>query len=659
MPLDHFTPSDTRTIDVVFAVLPASGDRKGAFVTATGGPGYSGVSVADYYTSFFQAPIPRRFDLVFFDQRGLALSGGLTCPEAAAVYYRVDSQTATPAQQRAFKDAARRFSEDCTAEAGRPELLPYLGTAQAAEDLEVFRQVLQDEQLWLYGESYGTQFSQTYAAAHPDRLAGLVLDGTVDLTLDGPGFYEQQARAFSDTVTATLRHCTQAPACAADLGGDAVRLYDRLAADLALAPRSFEFPLADGGTDRRAFSFTDLEVVAAGQVYTEGDRMMLQRALAGAARGDVVPLARLLYLSLGLDPQTEQVIPDPSYSDAIFYGVECQDYAYFSGTPNERADAYLRAGQFVEAAVPRLASLFYGDLPCAFWPDATTDPARPAPLVAEGVPTLVLGATADPATPYGNGVSVFERLADGYLVSQEGGPHVIFGRGNSCPDDLVTEFLVHDRRPERRRTTCPGYLVDDYVPIAPADAGSFAGTEEALASAETEIGYLPEYYYWDGVEPSATGCGQGGTLGLTGDGVTYRFDLDRCAFSNGFAMTGRGSYDSAVDRFELHVRRRPRVPARLRAGRHPHRGARGLRRSGGQLRRRSGAGGPARARAGAIAASRRGPCRRAMSGPKPVTSASASIESGRAAAMAASVRSSTTAVSSMRAARGRVAPPGP
>ena len=48
-----------------------------------------------------------------------------------------------------------------------------------------------------------------------------------------------------------------------------------------------------------------------------------------------------------------------------------------------------------------------------------------------------------------------------------------------------------------------------------------------------------------------------------------------------------------------------------------------------------------------------------MSGPKPVTPASASIESGRAAAMAASVRSSTTAVSSMRAAARRVAPPGP
>src|SRR5918993_4753215 len=47
VPLDHFNPSDTRTIPVTFAILPASGARKGMFVTATGGPGYSGVASAD------------------------------------------------------------------------------------------------------------------------------------------------------------------------------------------------------------------------------------------------------------------------------------------------------------------------------------------------------------------------------------------------------------------------------------------------------------------------------------------------------------------------------------------------------------------------------------------------------------------------------------
>jgi pimeloyl-ACP methyl ester carboxylesterase len=552
MPLDHFDPSDPRTIDVVFAVRPATGDRKGMFVTATGGPGYSGISVADYYTSFFQAPIPRRFDLVFFDQRGLSLSGGLTCPSAAAVYYRTDTQTATPAQERALKAAARRFSLDCAAEVGRPDLVPYLGTAQAAEDLEVFRQVMHDERLWLYGESYGTQLSQTYAAAHPDRLGGLILDGTVDLTLDGPTFYEQQARAFSDTLTATLRTCDRDAACGADLGGDSVGLYDRLAAELARGPIPFAFPLGNGGTARRTFTLTDLETAAAGQVYSEGDRMLLERALAGAAHDDLVPLARLLYPNLGLDPQTEQVIPDPTYSDAIFYGVECQDYSYFSGSPSHRADAYLRAGDAVEPNIARLASLFYGDLPCPFWPHASTDPTRPAPLRAPGVPTLVLGATADPATPYGNGVDVFGRLADGYLVTQQDGPHVIFGRGNACPDDLVTAFLVQDRRPDRR-TTCPGQIADQYVPVAPADVTAFATAEAALTSAETEISYLPEYYYWDGLTPTSTGCARGGTLGLTADASTYSFALDRCAFTAGFAMTGRGSYDSGRDRFALHV----------------------------------------------------------------------------------------------------------
>jgi len=47
VPLDHFNPADTRTIPVVFAVRPASGARKGMFVTATGGPGTAGVQLAD------------------------------------------------------------------------------------------------------------------------------------------------------------------------------------------------------------------------------------------------------------------------------------------------------------------------------------------------------------------------------------------------------------------------------------------------------------------------------------------------------------------------------------------------------------------------------------------------------------------------------------
>ena len=65
--LDHFNPSDTRTIPVTFAVHPATGVRKGIFVTATGGPGYSGIASADSYTAAFDPSIPEAFDIVFFD----------------------------------------------------------------------------------------------------------------------------------------------------------------------------------------------------------------------------------------------------------------------------------------------------------------------------------------------------------------------------------------------------------------------------------------------------------------------------------------------------------------------------------------------------------------------------------------------------------------
>jgi pimeloyl-ACP methyl ester carboxylesterase len=551
VPLDHFNPDGGATIDVVFAVLPATGERKGMFVTVTGGPGSSGLSAADDYTSAFDPSLPEHFDIVFFDQRGVGTSGGLQCVEAAATFYRTEMDTTTPEGEAALAAAAQAFALDCVQETGRADLLPYLGTRQAVEDLEDFRQAMGDERLWLYGESYGTQYAQTYAAAHPEHLAALILDGTVDLTLSGPEFYRQQAQAFSDVLTATLEACNADPGCAVQFGGDALAFYDRLADRLARSPAAFSFPLPSGGISQRSFTLSDLEAATAGELYTENSRGMLLRALAGAARDDLVPLARLVYQDLGLDPETQEPILDPTYSDATYYAVECADYDYFSGTPAERAQAYLRAGDAVDQAVPRLSSIFYGDLPCVFWP-VLPDP-RPAPLTAEGIPTFVLGATSDPATPVSNGIAVYHRLVDGYLVTTQGGPHIIFGRGDACPDNLVTAFLVKDLRPAQRESTCPGEVVTAYVPLAPVEASAFADPLEALVSADTELYYLPEYYYWDLESPTTVGCPYGGTFAFEAVDVGEQFTLSGCAFSAGFVMSGTGSYNYDEDRFELDV----------------------------------------------------------------------------------------------------------
>jgi len=572
--LDHFNPADARTIPIVFAVLPASGARKGMFVTATGGPGTSGVLSADYYSSGFDPSIFAAFDIVFFDQRGMGLSaglprlsGGLTCPFAATMYYQQDARGLTRTQEQALKKTAHTFATDCVNELRNPDLLPYLGTEQAVEDLEVFRQIMGDEKFWLYGESYGTQYAQTYAAAHGKHLAGLILDSTVDLTFNGIEYYSQQAQAFNDTLVATLSDCNDDPACTKAMKGDAINAYDQLAAKLSKQAISFKFPLPEGGFENRKFSLSDLEFVASSQMYRESDRMMFTRALAAyTSNSEIVTLARLLYINLVVDPQTLEAISDLSWSDAIFYGVECQDYGYPGASPDEKAENYLDAADPFETSIPRLASIIYGDLPCAYWPDATSDLTRPDYLFAEGVPTLVLGATADPATPVGHGIDVYQHLSDGYLITQEGGPHVIFGYGNECPDALVTDFLVNDVAPRQRKTICEGFVADEYVPITPRTTRSLNDPAEALSSAETEIYYLPEFYYWDGYTPTSAGCTYGGTFDFDANnaGTGYNFALGQCAFTSNFMMTGAGSYNIDNDRFVLNVKTTGRWTCDLR-----------------------------------------------------------------------------------------------
>jgi pimeloyl-ACP methyl ester carboxylesterase len=555
VPMNHFDLSNNKIIEVVFGVLPATGERKGMFVTANGGPGVSGLQVADSYTSYFDPSLTEHFDIVFFDQRGVGASGGMQCPEAAAAYYLKDVDATTQAGKAAVIVAAQTFAQDCVAEMGNQELLPYMGTVQSVEDLEDFRLAMGDNTFWLYGESYGTQFSQTYATVYPDHLAGLVLDGTVDLTLSGTDFLAGQAAAFDNSLSMTLQACDADPVCAKAMGGSAVQTYSNLASNLKTSPLPFHFPLPSGATADRTFSFGYLESAASGYLYSESERMIFLRALAAYARNaDLAPMARVLYDSLSLNPETLAGIIDPSYSDAVYYSVECQDYGYFSGTPEERAQAYLRTGEKVDASLNRFSSIFYGDLPCVFWPASSQDQARPTYLSLPNIPTLVLGATADPATPLSNGLSVFQHLADGYMVTEEGGPHVIFGWGNPCPDDLVTEYLTEGTLPSEHEVICDGVVTNEYVPLSPLDASEFENPLQALDSAYTDIYYLPEYYYWDTTTPTRVGCPFGGTLSFESSGSGDAFNLAECTFSKGFVMTGTGTYNYDEDTFTLDVK---------------------------------------------------------------------------------------------------------
>ena len=546
---DYFDGADGPTIEVTFAVLPASGsEREGVFVTATGGPGSSGIASADGYTSVFDPSITEAYDIVFFDQRGIGLSEPIQCVEAALDFYAADPiPTVSDEQADAFADVSADFSAACVREAGleTSELDEY-ATRQAVEDLDVFRRWLGAEQLHLYGESYGTQFVQTYAAAHPDAVAAMIIDGPVDMTLTGTDYWAEGARAFEAALVHALESCVDACAEMPMVNG-LLGAWDTLAEELERGPLGYQFTRSDGTRETRELTLGDLETATAGYVYSTFDQMLLQRAVAYAAHGELAPMARLAYVSLGQDPDTLEALVDPTWSDALYYAVECMDYAYGS------EDAFLEAGEEAGIDDVRLGSIFYGDLPCSSWPVDPVADDRPAYLTTDAYPMLILASTTDPATPYAGALRLFEQAGDGYLVRQPGGPHIIFGRGNPCPDEVVTAFLVDGELPAERETECEPMVPDPFVPLPPASVSADDDPVTALLALDDEASYGAEFWAWDGVEDLAVGCLHGGSMTYAANDVGYDLTFDECELSAGLPVSGTGLIDDVELTFTMSV----------------------------------------------------------------------------------------------------------
>ena len=567
VPLNHFDTANTETLNVVYAVSPATGERYGMFIQAfPGGPGGEGISSGGL--SWFSDAILEHYDIVYFDQRGIGLSNPLSCPEAYKAnfmdYLNASDQAGvegldTPKEQQQAIDDARIYAENCVAEIGiDPAKLAFFGTDQVAEDIDSFREAIGDEKFMMYGVSYGTAVAETYATAHPDHLSGLVLDGTIDLTLNGEEGSLAQEKAFDKVLVATLNSCNEDEVCAADMGGDALVVYDKLAKQISENPIKYKFPLPSGETVERTFTFNQWEYTTAYQLYSLSGRMLYLRALAAANRGDFIPMVRLGYQQLTLDPETFEYLGDDTFSDTMFLSVLCTDDSFFAGTQEEKIAQTIEAGQASNGTVPRLDGSVYTGLSCAFWPNSPTDVVTREPLVAEGVTTFVLNATLDPATPFEEGKTVYGNLADGYHLYVEGGRHSIYGFGYDCPDKYISDFMVDGTLPPQREILCEEWGTDvtrAYEPLMKKNAKDYADVLETFSAINGEIQLQPEYFYGSFLEDVTVTCPYGGifTFGPGDAGEAYTFE--NCAFTQGFSLTGTGSYnyESGIVTFETQV----------------------------------------------------------------------------------------------------------
>ncbi len=430
LPLDDSDPRKG-TVGVTFGVLPASGTSEGVLVTAVGGPGSSGVLDSGWRLGSLDPAIRERFDIVYFDQRGVGLFDDPSCPEADADYW--DGYASMPEQttQRwgVLVDVTDRFVESCVREMGNPEFLAHLGTDGAVRDLEAFRQAMGYDKVVIYGESYGTLFAQTYAAAYPDAVERLILDGTIDATRNGDESTGDQIDAFDDLLEMIFEACDRDSTCARDMGRPADQAYANLLRNLETDPADVRFPVEAGVFEEVALTADDFGYLAFSSVYSAQDRMMFIRALAAASsRDDLVPIVRLWEMTYGSGGSTMMTT-----------GVNCLDRAI----PGANAESELAAVNDTWEDSPELHRWFSEfSLTCVYWPDVDRTLSPPEPSAGLGFRPWLSPPREIRPHPTHRGFLFFEGLDDGFLLNVSGGSHVMFGREISCIDTAVTDFIL-------------------------------------------------------------------------------------------------------------------------------------------------------------------------------------------------------------------------
>ena len=135
-------------------------------------------------------------------------------------------------------------------------------------------------------------------------------------------------------------------------------------------------------------------------------------------------------------------------------------------------------------------------------------------------------------------------------LTMSGGPHVIFGRGNECPDAAVTAWMVDGTLPAERENTCPGRVMTTYIPLTPVEVDT---VEEGMNGLDLELSFAAEYIYWDFADLLTVGCTYGGTVEFVPTDTGELWNLNDCAMFPNFSVSGTGILDYEAEQLTLNA----------------------------------------------------------------------------------------------------------
>lgn len=441
VPLDYANPTGP-TIQLAAVRAPATdrAHRIGSLITNPGGPGGSGVDFVERnypaqpgQPSHFGPRLRADFDIVGFDPRGVGRSAPVTCLSDAQLdrYLAQDPTPNTPAEVDAVVTGDKTFDAGCQARSAW--LLPYVGTPNAARDMDVLRAALGEEKMYYLGASYGTYLGAVYADLFPTHIARAVLDGPLPPSLTNRQLGLGQARGFQAEFARFISDCVTHPDCplGTDPGIAGQKLVDFLA--------STDTHLLPTGTGR----MLDEALAQTGVIVTLYDSPrtwpLLRRVLAMAIAGDGRGLLELSDLYYQRDPKTGHYSNESEANVAI----NCLDHP---DQVHSVADVQAESPAYQQASPLIGASFAWGDLTCAYWP--VPPKSQPHPVHYAGAPPiLVLGTIHDPATPYPGAQLMAQRLGAAVLLTYNGDGHTAYRRGSTCIDTAVDTYLVQGAAP--------------------------------------------------------------------------------------------------------------------------------------------------------------------------------------------------------------------
>jgi pimeloyl-ACP methyl ester carboxylesterase len=529
--LDREDPSVGK-IKIGFELYPRR-DRSrpllGTIVAVEGGPGYSSTDSRSWFLDLYK-PLLRRYQLLIVDNRGTGRSGAILCQPLQS--YKGNYNNAVGKCGRQLGDTSDLY-----------------GSGNAADDLAEVLDSLNIDRIHLYGDSYGTFFSQTFAVRHPERLHSVVLDAAYFVAGTDP-FYVDTNRAIDDAFRFS---CERSPACAARPGSTMKRVA-RLTEQLRDEPIVGRAQDADGEVRR-------VRVGVGGMIYlvtAAATSPTLYRELDAAIRAalrsrpyvrPLLRLARETYYVGGAGPVR-------GYSEGLYVAVACNDYpqAYDMTSPiGERPQQYQATLDELAATQPEIFAPFtigeWVTAPveyfssCLKWPvPSRVDPPVPPGAEFPDTPVLVLAGDLDSLTSPEGARQTADAFPNSTYVEVANMVHVsALSDFDRCASLIVRRFV---RTLDAGDTSCAQEyneirLVDRFVRSAERlDWGSPKKTTARVAAAT--LGDVIARWLSMG---TFSGTGLGGGSFTTSGSRLVRWRLNNVRWVRDVKVSGTASWD--------------------------------------------------------------------------------------------------------------------